>query len=120
MQSFLKRPVETSCFIVKRPFSEAIYSIDRDGKRAVVAFKRKEQAHVMKRLIFDVQIKDPRKKKTIVVERTNVELLVRTCGLSGLDLVVYGGDNSFLVYNACDHASDDFRFEFENRFRFGP
>lgn len=116
--AFLKKPVN-QCYVIKRPFSESMFTIERNGKRAVVAFRGKDQAHTMKRLMFEMEIKDPKKKKTVVVERMEVEFLARSCGVTGLDVILYYGDTSFLVYNACDQDCDDLRFEFENRYKYG-
>lgn len=119
MQNQLFKRPSSYCYVIKKPFSQTMYSIDREGKRTVVAFKKKEQAHVLKRLIFDLEIKDPKKKKTVVIEKMEVSFLTRTCCVSSLDFILYNHDNSFLVYTACDDVNDDMRFEFENRFRYG-
>lgn len=119
MNANLKRPIN-QCYVIKRPFSHSMYSIERNGKRAVVAFKGKEQAHTMLRLLFEMEIKDPKKKKTVIVERMDADILAKSCGVTGLDVILYNGDTSFLVYNACYHYqdSDDLRSEFENRYKY--
>lgn len=112
MNLFLKRPVHKA-YIITHSHTQAIYGIDA-ARKTIVAFKSKEQAHTFKRLLTDVE-----KRKCLKVDNMNLDFLKSTCSVSGLDLIVYEHDCSFLKHTAYDTVNENVRFEFECRYRFG-
>lgn len=115
---FLPKPQQV-CYVIKKPVTQTIYSIDVASKKTLVAFKSKSHAQSFKRLMFEMDIKDERKKKTIEVERVVLDKLIEKCNVSSLNLLVYSTDVNYIMYAAQDYANDDIIFKLENTFRYG-
>lgn len=111
-----------SCFILRRGITGAIYSIQHNDKPTVVAFQEKRHAGTLKRLVNEMNGWEH--KNQLRVDTLSIEYMERTCKLTSLDLIVY--DSNCLTYEHFEAIttvsadnSDDIRFVFENRFRYG-
>lgn len=106
-----------SCFIVKTGITGAIYSINNNGKQAVVAFKTKQQAATYKRLVNEMNNLNHNNK--FKVENTNINYMIRSCNMTAVDLVIFEEDNTTTTYFAETNVTDEIRFHLENKYRYG-
>lgn len=110
----LKRPTQL-CYVIKRPVTQTMFSIDRAGRKTVVAFRGKDKARTMKRLIAENNEKD----RKVAVEQVEIAFLTKTCALNGLDFMLYNEDHTYMIHTALDDVCDDVIFALENTYKYG-
>jgi hypothetical protein len=104
-----------SCFILKRSITGAVYSINDNGKAAIVAFATKKQAGTYRRLINEVN--NRKHNNQLKTERIPVDNIKGLCSMSALDLVIFDKHHNTMVYKAEVNATDEIRFHLENQFK---
>ena len=113
----LQKPRALHCYVIKHQHTNSMYSIAQDdGKRMLVAFRLKEQAKTMSRLMNDMK----HSKHRLVIDKHRVDSLKGICQSTSLDLMIVDANSSYEVFPAIhDAGSQDFRFFLENKFKYG-
>lgn len=135
----LLRKPKPYCYVIKRHGVGTLYSIPDPcdcpktttqqssdvERRSVVAFKYKQQAATMMRLMSDFDKKTHtanfERGQRLVVERLEVDYLQHMCKTSSLGMVLFDYDNvSTHKYEALGDADlDEMRYELENKYKYG-
>ena len=106
-----------SCYILKKGITGAMYTINRQGKPTVVAFKDGKQAGTYRRLINEMG--NLNHSNEIKVERVNLLKFVSMCNNSSLDVIQIDNTCADITYSTPTMNTDDMRFVLENKFRYG-
>lgn len=110
-----------TCYILKKGIiGNALYSIERNERPTVVAFKKAEHARTMKRLINEMNnVNNVFSAKRIETEQVCLEYMIRACKTSQLNLILYESVDTYTVYEAPRDADDEVIFDLEMRIRYG-
>lgn len=136
LNNLLRKP-KPICFVIKRPHTQTMYSIpNNDGPgndgRTVVAFRYKQQAATLRRLMMEIEndnsfsygsngAKYHKKTQKLTIEKYEIDFLQHVCKSTSLNLLVFDGDSSAShMYEACgDKDVEYLRDELETKYRFG-
>ena len=107
-------------YIVKRPITKVIHTIQIENKPAIVGFANIKQAKTYARLMMELShvTSIARRRAKFKVERVNMPEFIRKCNTTALDVIVYAPDHSYMKYESCDHANQDVMIYLEAMYKY--
>ena len=103
-----------SSYITKKGVTGAIYTINRNEKTALVAFRDGKQAGTYRRLINEMYKLE--NSQQIRVERVKLNNLVSICNNFGLDVIQLDSQHDDRIYSTDTMNMIDMRIALDNNF----
>lgn len=114
--NIIPRPIaKEHVFVLKRPYTNTLFSTNHGCHPSVIAFKDKRDARKMHKWVTDIN--NGKATQKIVIESMPVEYLIKSCTAGCLDLTMIH-EKSHVVHLKLSQINtiDDARFHFENTF----
>lgn len=105
-----------SCFILKKGITGAMYTINKDGRKTVIAFQDGKQAGTYRKLMNEMC--NLHHSNKINVERIELKSIVKLCTEASLDVLHIDSQHNQTCYPISTLSIDDCRFVLENKYRY--